>query len=343
MTTQTTGISQSSHNNSPLSQPTANQSVMPESLPETASRAAELFSQGRQGEATALLNQTTDSLPDPLKEALHRRVGGEVNQSLVPSGALGIQSLYASPVEIGNALREINAAANAPAMPDTQGLTDAQKFEVYASLIDTRGNEAARQALEDGDTVILGLRAESLTTVNAGQGEYNDRLVVMSRHSDGTITVNEFDRANTDPTAQYDSVLRGQNGINSRSDQGIDVNGDGNRDMGRIAEGTMEMKPAVHGSDNHFSLRPTDDAVAHGQNQVQRDSNHDGRFNSDDTNGEQDLNNTFKIHRGGSSNVYSAGCTTLHPADYQDFVDAVQANDSQSRWQYVLVETSDQS
>jgi len=223
-----------------------------------------------------------------------------------------------------------------------QGLTDAQKFEVYASIIDTRGNEAAQHALENGDTVVLGLRDESMTTVNSGRGEYNDRLVVLSRQDDGTLAITEFDRANTEPTAQYDSALRGQNGIASRSDQGIDVNGDGDRDMGQIAEGTMEMKPAVHGSDSHFSLRPTDDAVNQGQNQVQRDTNHDGRFNGDDTNGEQDLNNTFKIHRGGSTNVYSAGCTTIHPADYQDFVDAVQANDQQSRWQYVLVETSGQ-
>lgn len=157
MTTQSTGVSQSSQTIGSLSQPSATQSVKPESLPEVASRAAELFSEGRQGEATDLLNQTADSLPDALKEALHRRVSAALNQSLVPSGAMGLQGLYASPVEIGNALREINAAANAPAMPDTQGLTDAQKFEVYASIVDTRGNEAARQALAAGDTVILGL------------------------------------------------------------------------------------------------------------------------------------------------------------------------------------------
>ena len=52
------------------------------------------------------------------------------------------------------------------------------------------------------------------------------------------------------------------------------------------------------------------------------------------------LNNTFKIHRGGASNTFSAGCQTIHPERFDAFMDLAYANSRQQRWQYVLTDTT---
>ena len=50
----------------------------------------------------------------------------------------------------------------------------------------------------------------------------------------------------------------------------------------------------------------------------------------------QDLNDTFKIHRGSRSNTDSAGCQTIGGGEYDDFVSTVRGTPGQNRWQYVL-------
>ena len=70
---------------------------------------------------------------------------------------------------------------------------------------------------------------------------------------------------------------------------------------------------------------------------IQRDTNGDGYFNGDDANGVQDLNSSFKIHSGSRSNTDSAGCQTIHPDDYQEFINAVRTNTAQEFVTYVLV------
>lgn len=88
------------------------------------------------------------------------------------------------------------------------------------------------------------------------------------------------------------------------------------------------------------ALRPSQAAVDAGRGGVQRDSNADGWFDQADLNGVQNLNDTFKIHRGSSGSTDSAGCQTIHPADYDGFIAAVQGNPAQTRWQYVLTSTT---
>ena len=88
---------------------------------------------------------------------------------------------------------------------------------------------------------------------------------------------------------------------------------------------------------NEFALRPTAEAVATGAGRVQRDSNADGRFTAADLNGVQDLNNTFKIHRGSvRDNTDSAGCQTISGTHYDAFIAEIRRNPGQHRWQYVL-------
>jgi hypothetical protein len=67
-----------------------------------------------------------------------------------------------------------------PAPGETSNLSQAQQHDVYASIIGTRGNNAAHDALATQDRVILGLRNEDQTTQARGKGVYNDRIVVLT-------------------------------------------------------------------------------------------------------------------------------------------------------------------
>lgn len=324
--------------------PAASSTPIPADNATVAGNVAELFRAGRSGEAVVALDAARQGQPQAVQDALDRMVSSRLRSSLDPSPPLGLQTLYASPAQIGSTIRRINeAGSNPPAMPDTASLSDAQKYDVYSSIVDTRGNAAAHDALERGDRVVLGLRTETSTLANQGRGVYDDRLVVLARDADGTVHVQEFDRTSTEPTAQYDGNQRTNTGVVFRRAEGDDVTGDGVPELGRLAQGTTELIETTHANPRSagtsFSLRPSAAAVADGAGRVERDSNHDGRFTADDAGGVADLNNTFKIHSGSRTNTDSAGCTTLHPDDFRSFRDAVKADASQTRWQYVLTTT----
>lgn len=196
-------------------------------------------------------------------------------------------------------------------------------------------------------------------------GDYNDRLVVVWKDNDGAGHAREFNLANTEPSAQYDHHAGsdgtrryaeggrnapqlerspGYEDVLRRKIEGEDVNRDGVRDLGRLGEGTTEMLATTHpayarGRQNgtEFALRPSAEAVADGTGRVQRDTNADGWFTAADVNGVQDLNNTFKIHRGsGRGNTDSAGCQTISGGQHDDFIAEVRRNPQQDRWHYAL-------
>ncbi|HZF96738.1 MAG TPA: hypothetical protein VEY92_00570, partial [Pseudoxanthomonas sp.] len=186
-----------------------------------------------------------------------------------------------------------------------------------------------------------------------GTGIYNDRVVVLWKNADGTRHVETVERANTEPTARYDAHARPSPArasslyanVNWARGEGSDVNVDGVADLGRLAEGTIEMRRDTHptpgpGGNTHVAFRPTEEAVRRGQGQVQRDTNADGWFNQADINGVQDLNNTFKIHMGSFGSTDSAGCQTIHRDDYPRFLAAATGNPGQTHWQYVLTSTT---
>jgi hypothetical protein len=223
-----------------------------------------------------------------------------------------------------------------PKMPNTDGMTEKQKFDTYAKIVNERGNEKARKALKNGDAVILGLRKETPTYERGGRGAYDDRIVVIRKDKEsGQVHVDEFKRANTEPMGLHDGKV------------GADPNRDGKKDLGRLTTGTIEMIKAEHPNVKEagtiFALRPSPNAVRHGQNGVERDTNHDGWFNEKDKKRFTNLNRTFKIHAGKDKHVRSAGCNTIHPQDYKKFEEAVTANKDQvkqNRWQYVLTDVS---
>ena len=229
-------------------------------------------------------------------------------------------------------------------MPDSGWKTLAELYDIYSSIVEVRGNQAAVDALNGHRRVILGLRVDTSTLANRGRGIYDDRLVVLAKGRNGAPpSVEQFMRVTTEPTAQYDGNQRNTPGIVFRRAEGENVSGDAQPELGRLAAGTIEMQETTHanpsGAGTNFSLRPTDAAVAGGAHGVDRDTNHDGDFNALDSRGSTALNNTFKIHSGSRSNTDSAGCQTIHPDDYRRFRNAVTADPTQTHWYYVLSPT----
>ena len=279
-----------------------------------------------------------------VREALDRYVSARASVEIAT-----LRAAEAHEPTVARMLERMRVASGPPRLPaedETRNLSEAQQYDVYASVIAVRGDTAAHEALLTQERVILGLRQENRTTDISGQGDFNDRMVVVWRDADGRPHAREFHEANTEPSAQYDGHAKtnprspGFAQVITRSKtEGADVNGDGVRDLGRLAEGTTEMRGTTHPGNKgvpEFSLRPTLGAIAEGARRVERDSNGDGWFDADDPGGVQPLNRTFKFHRGGRENTLSAGCQTLKPAEYDDFLDAVRGTPGQDRWQYVL-------
>lgn len=343
----------------------------------------ELLQAGRSVEALERLESHRAGERPVVQEALDRYVASGATEQL--ARLRGPEVVEAMPASSA-VLDRLQQATAAPRKPDydaraaTQpnelvGLTDAQTYDVYASMVAARGNAAARAALDDGDAVMLGLRTETNTLASAdahgrrGTGAYDDHIVVLRRGPDGERSWFIADRASTEPTAQYDhhagsdgtrafgdggrerrelDPFTDYEGVSRRKIEGEDVNADAYRDLGRLAEGSIEMLQTTHparGRANDFSLRPTPAQIGDPASAtlVERDTNADGWFDAADVNGVQALNNTFKIHSGSRRNTDSAGCQTIHPDDYDRFIREVTANPEQDRWQYVLTSTADES
>lgn len=365
-----------------MTDPVNGETRAPLDISASADQVVALLNANQRVEAMRLLERQREGQPEVVQDALDRMVSYRGRDVLGRMEADVIRSM--DPVSDPEAamvytnLGRLGLAAGQPRFPsetDVAALTDTQRYDVYASIIETRGNDAARESLRNGERIVLGLRQENSTVDSAtrdqpntvaadnpatavdesrrGTGVYDDRIVVLGRRNPeggGAPEMWQFNSSSTEPTAQYDHHARGGNNrqepythVNYRRAEGEDVNGDGVRDLGRLREGTVEMLATTHprpgGGADDFSLRPTPEAVAANPLGVQRDTNADGRFDHNDPNGLQPLNNTFKIHRGSLGNTDSAGCQTIRGADYDNFVAAVRGNPGQTRWQYVLTET----
>ncbi|WP_427925770.1 XVIPCD domain-containing protein [Stenotrophomonas maltophilia] len=311
-------------------------------------------------EVVALLRQNDARGAAARLEALHNGQRAVVQESLdryiAARGATELEALRRSggvsatdAATVNPMLDRLSDATRPPRMPDaaeTAGLSQAQQYDVYGSIVAQRGNAAANDAMATQDRVVLGLRDENRTTEARGRGVYDDRIVVLWKDAQGHGHVREFNQATTEPTAQYDGHAKttprspGFGNVAPRTKtEGEDVNGDRVKDLGRLGEGTTEMRATTHPRNGHpdeFALRPSQAAITAGAGRVERDSNGDGWFDARDTQGVQHLNDTFKIHRGSRSNTDSAGCQTIGGGEYDDFVATVRGTPGQNRWQYVL-------
>jgi uncharacterized protein YukE len=177
-------------------------------------------------------------------------------------------------------------------MPDTSGMTEAQKFDVYKEYFKKQNIDISDpKQLPDGQRMILGLRVPTASTANGGTGQFDDRVVVVwtetkpGKNGQPPTTVRhvqEFN-ANTEPSAQYDSKLGGTrvNGqqIRNARDLGNDVNFDGKVDAGRLAAGdyTFERSSStVMNRNGEAALRGTSSV------RLERDVNHDGIYDERD-------------------------------------------------------------
>ncbi|MBP6748222.1 MAG: hypothetical protein KA144_01175 [Xanthomonadaceae bacterium] len=362
---------------------------------ETADRVVALLERNNAREAIELLRRERSEQPLAVQEALDRYVAAGAEQSLRRLQQPGALPANAGQ-DISPDLERLRSADARPRFPETAEISalasDAQRYDVYASIVETRGNRSAREALDrNQERVILGLRQENNTAasmeydregriipsqVDSGRGIYDDRIVVLWKDDAGNRHVFEANRANTEPTAQYDAHARGPARPDNFSEvdtlrraQGEHADRDDVLDLGRLAEGSIVMQHATHPAnagrrahlqslgwegDEEHSFRPTVGEATPPQNRdrVQRDSNGDGWFTNADINGLQELNQSFKIHQGSRNNTDSAGCQTIHPDDYDGFVRAATGVDNlrtiepdanhplPGRWHYVLTNTT---
>lgn len=344
---------------------------MPElDIDASAREVADLLNQGQIRQAAERLETLRQDQALVVQESLDRLVAVRARDRLTAMEAPGAIAADERVRPVVERLRTATASPRLPEETETRNLSQTQLHDVYGSIVTSRGNQAARDSLEaNNERVILGLRNETNTTDNRGIGDYDDRLVVIWKDNHGTRHAREFNQANTEPSAQYDhhagsdgtrryaegggnaprlESSPGYENVLRRKIEGEDVNRDGVRDLGRLGEGTTEMLATTHptyarGRQNgtEFALRPSPEAVADGMGRVQRDSNADGWFTAADVHGVQDLNNTFKIHRGSSrGNTDSAGCQTISGGHYDEFITEVRRNPQQDRWQYVLTSVS---
>jgi len=211
----------------------------------------------------------------------------------------------------------VAASSGAPAagMPNTSGMNDESKYDLYAQYFSRYGVNLA--ALVDGARVLLGLRITSSTKINGGLGAYDDRIVVAWRDSSGKH-VREF-KGTTEPSGRYEGK------------DGLDANFDGRKDLGCLPDGSYQYQKS-HSAHLGRVLAPCSDIF------VVRDVDHDGRFTDADkvaVSVREKLNSGRSVlfHAGGNSMTGSAACQTMPPAQFSGFWDSLG---SQSRYQYVL-------
>jgi peptidoglycan hydrolase-like protein with peptidoglycan-binding domain len=186
------------------------------------------------------------------------------------------------------------------ALPNTSGLSAAQRYDLYA------GYFKARQVVLDTrpeERTILGLRVRSNTGWNKNKGKYDDRVVLLWLDTKGQKHALEF-LANTEPSAMYLSKGYGSN-----------VDGKNGKELSQLMEGYYEYAKSTGYSGwlkGKKVLRPVRDVSA------QYDVNHDGWFDAKDGTFKGKANDLL-FHAGGNNSTGSAGCQTMKPDDFERF------------------------
>ena len=176
---------------------------------------------------------------------------------------------------------------------DTARMSEQQRFDHYATTVRSAGG---RVLTGPGERTILGVRSETSTKANGGNGVYDDKIVLLWQRADGTKRCSEYPGC-TEPTAAFEGRY------------GVDVDGDGRRDLGRLTPGTRSF--AVSQSDGLGNvLRPSSSAT------VERDVNHDGSFNERVT---SSAGRSVLFHCGGDAMTSIAGCQTMPPQSWARF------------------------
>lgn len=205
------------------------------------------------------------------------------------------------------------AQSVAPAQ-STAGMSEAQKYDHYANLIQQNGGQLKTGVNERN---VVGLRNTTDADTNGGLGRYDDRMAMVWKDASGNKRVREY-TGNTEPSARY------------RGRMGVDANGDGRLDQGRIPPGYYEYTTGRSSKLGNV-LYPTKDF------RVDRDTNQDGLFNDGRT---SYGGNSMLIHVGGNSMTGSAGCVTMSPAEYSRFWRDLNSNGNPGRVGFTLIQAN---
>ncbi len=245
---------------------------------------------------------------------LWNKSDGAVNQGLVNRREQEVRQ-FNTPAAA--AIAPEAARPSAPARPATPAAND------FAAQIATHGDAQARADFAAGRKVVVALRTDTNVASN-DNGRYDDRIAVVWRDASGQVNVREF-AGNTEPSGQYR-----YDGAKGSRGYGVDMNGDGRPDLGRIQAGSYRYTQQADRFLGNTYFRPDSTTPA------QRDTNGDGRFDASDRNGldRTGAGRSMLIHQGGASNTWSAGCQTLAGADFNSFVAALGG---QRSFSYVLV------
>ncbi|GAA0736169.1 LysM domain-containing protein [Sphingomonas trueperi] len=189
----------------------------------------------------------------------------------------------------------------------------------FAAVIHRSGDALARADLAAGRAVLVAVRHDSTLQAGGGRGEYDDTIALVSRQADGSYRAQVF-QGNTEPAGVY--AARGY---------GVDVNGDGRKELGRLVEGNYryERQAGTFAGNRFFRATATQTAL--------RDSNQDGRFTGADTLDRRGAGRSMLLHQGGNGGTGSAGCQTLRPSDFNALLAGLGRQSSVS---YVLVNAS---
>lgn len=271
--------------------------------------------------ATSTHTATHHEAPAPARRAAsaeqqrESRLGAAANDAEVRRRVSAHQAHVAHEAHVNHATR---AGAPAPThragpggkvdVASTAHMTEAQKFDFYKGVIQGSGGKFHAQPNARN---IVGLRHETNAHANGGNGRNDDKFVMLWQDKNGRKHVREF----TGTTEGSDNVRRGF------SD---DVNHDGSRDLGRIPLGHYEYTVG-HSDRLGRVLRPTKSF------QVERDFNHDGKFEGNKER-HADTSNAFLFHAG-----TSAGCQTMDSATFNSFWRSLTGSGSPSKIGYTLV------
>ena len=191
-------------------------------------------------------------------------------------------------------LTSVKKGVNPPPLP----MSESQKYDYCYSIITRHGGSLHKRDL-------ISFRKETSTRANNWDGLYDDITAMIWKDSAGKHYC-EY-TSNTEPSSQYEDIY------DRRADRpimGVDADGDGKRDLGRLPEGYYEYQTDYSPKFGNI-LYPMKSVMA------ERDTNHDGIFQPHEP--RASAGRSMLFHAGGATNPRSAGCQTMNPTEYDKF------------------------
>lgn len=200
--------------------------------------------------------------------------------------------------------------------PPASNLSESEQYDYCAEIITHNGGTLRKRNL-------ISFRKETSTKVNDWHGCYDDITYMIWK--DGAGKHARKYASNTEPSSQYEDS---NNPLADRNRMGVDANGDGRLDLGRLPEGYYEYKTGTSATLGKV-LCPTASAMA------ERDTSHDGLFQPNEP--RASAGTTMLFHQGGETNPFSAGCQTMPPNEYTRFWADLNSNGDPGVIGYTIV------